>query len=556
VTRFPALAGLSARLSPFLNPWVWCWAAVALAFGAALSWGPLENVPHVQDEVVYDFQARLLSQGKLWEAERLPRAVHHYEFVINADGRRFGVFPNGWPAVLALGKVLHADFLVSPLLLAACVVLGARLSHHVGGRRAAFLSAPLLALCPGLVVQSASRMSHTLCAALVLVVANVVFTTAPSRRSSLLAGTAMGWLLLTRPLDAVIVAVVFGVVIARRGVMRSYAPALAPVVAALILVGTQNALLTGDPLFFPQTLWFARNEPATLGEGTRYTAECNRLGFGRGHGCFSLYGVMDHSVRRGAEFSAINLQLVGRLWFGFWPLGLLALVPLARPALRGFTAIVLCLWLGLVLAYSGYWYHGACFGPRFYHSACALLVVCLALGLSELLSVLRAPALLGLLPLLAYLERFNQLLPELRGYWGVDGRLQGIERRWDRGPVLFLVAYGGGRGRVWHSLPNTAEGMLPYVATLRRGMWIERSTPLVEFAEYQPSLQDELVKQAGGRKVYLLVLHDSRREDYLVPLEDVPPPGLQVTSLTVPQRLPFYSEPLEKREPVQAYYAR
>ncbi len=526
-----------------------------MVLSASLSLGPLEGVPHVQDEVVYDFQARLLSQGRLWESERAPRAAHHYEFVINADGKRFGVFPNGWPAVLALGKLVRGDFLVAPLLLAGCVLMGSRLALHIGGRRAAFLAAPLLALCPALVLQGASRLSHTLCSALVLAITFVIFTQEPSRRSSLVVGAALGWLILTRPLDAVVVSIVFGVVLLRRGVLREFSFALFPVGLALVLFGVQNALLTGDPLLFPQTLWFGRNEPATVGAGWRYTAECNQLGFGPGHGCFPIKGEVDHSLRRAADFSALNLQLVGRLWFGFWPLGLFAFVPLLHASLRGFAAVALSVWLALLVGYSTYWYHGACFGPRFYHSACALSIVCLALGLAELTRRLRAPALIGLIPLFAYLERFNQLLPELRGYWGVDGRLQGIEQRWDRGPALFLVAYGGGRARVWHSLPNTAEGMLPYVATLRRGMWVERSTKAIRFAEYQPALQEELVRRAEGRRVYLLVMHDSRREDYIVPLEKLPPPGEQVSTLKVPQELPFYSEPFEGREPVQAYYA-
>jgi hypothetical protein len=433
--------------------------------------------------------------------------------------------------------------------------MGSRLAAHLAGRRAGFLAAPLLALCPALVVQGASRMSHTLCAALVLLITSELFTKEPSRRSSLVVGAALGWLMLTRPLDAVLVSLVFGVVLLRRGVLRQYAFAALPIALALFLVGLQNWWLTGDPLLFPQTLWFSRNEPATAGGAWRYTAECNRLGFGPGHGCFPVDGEVDHSLSRGAKFAAINLRLVGLLWFGFWPLGLLALVPLLCASLRGFTAVALSLFLALVVGYSAYWYHGACFGPRFYHSACALVILCVALGLSELTRRIRAPALLGLLPLLAYLERMNQLLPELRSYWGVDGRLQGIEQRWDRGPALFLVAYGGARARVWHSLPNTAEGMLPYVATLRRGMWIERSTPSIEFAEYQPALRDELVKRASGREVYLLVLHDSRREDYLVPLSRLPDPGPQVTSLPVPEDLPFYPEPFEGGEPVQAYYA-
>ncbi|HEV8245135.1 MAG TPA: hypothetical protein VGP93_05180, partial [Polyangiaceae bacterium] len=64
----------------------------------------------------------------------------------------------------------------------------------------------------------------------------------------------------------------------------------------------------------------------------------------------------------------------------------------------------------------------------------------------------------------------------------------------------------------------------------------------------------ELLRQEQGRKAYLLVLHDHRKLDYLVPLERLPVSVPQVKSLPVPQQVPFLFEPRADGEPAQKYY--
>ena len=80
------------------SQWIWlAWAAVGVSIASAISLFALDGIPHVQDEVAYQLQARLLTELRLWELERLPRAAYPFEFVINEAGRRYGIFPNGWP---------------------------------------------------------------------------------------------------------------------------------------------------------------------------------------------------------------------------------------------------------------------------------------------------------------------------------------------------------------------------------------------------------------------------------------------------------------------------
>jgi hypothetical protein len=552
--RFPALAAFARRLSAYLRVWVLGWALLGVIVAAALALGPLEGVPHAQDEVVYQLQARLLSEGKLWEEELRPRAAFHYEFVINADGRRYGIFPNGWPAVLAIGVLLGASWLVNPLLHGLTVLAGAWLARRASGRAAAFLAAPLLATCPALVVQAASRMSHTLCALLALVATAVVLTGEARRSRVLAAGAAIAWVWFTRPLDGlVLTAVLTAVAIATRrvAVLRW---ALVPVMLGVGLVLLQNLAYEGSPLRFPQTVWFARGEPPHPDTVWRYTELCNTLGWGPGHGCMPIWSVLDHSFERGLNHSWLNLQLAGSLWYGVAPLGLLSAGAWLERSLRPLALSVLALIAALAFAYTAYWYHGACYGPRFLHSAAPLAVVLLAGGLAALAARAHVPAALGLLALLTFAERMPAVVRELEGYWGVDGRLRQLEQRWDRGPALLFVAYGGLRENVWQTLPNTSEPYISYPATLRRGMWFDHRGPLLVYAEHQPRLVEEVQRRFPGRAPYLLVLHDQRRLDYLVPLTSLPADPRQVTELTVPQSPTFLRRPLPGAIPIGKYY--
>jgi hypothetical protein len=62
-----------------------------------------ENVPHLEDEIAYVWQARLLAEGKL----SIPSPPHEKSFlvpfVVDYNGQRFGKYPPGWPLALAAG---------------------------------------------------------------------------------------------------------------------------------------------------------------------------------------------------------------------------------------------------------------------------------------------------------------------------------------------------------------------------------------------------------------------------------------------------------------------
>jgi len=524
--------------SPGPWPWILTWALLGLLVAAWLARVPLQGIAHVQDEIVYQLQARILSEGHLWEAARLPRAAHVFSFVWNEapsaafpQGRRFGIFPNGWPAVLALGTRLGLPWLVNPLLHGLLVVVGAALAWRGGGRRAAWLAAPLLALSPGLLLQAGSRMSHPLCA-LLAAVALLLLLRGPSRGHALGLGAALGLLLLTRPMDALAIGGVLGLAALVRGEVRGWLLALAPIALAVGLALLQNRLYTGSATTFAQDAWFATGEPPFADPRFRFAAGCNALGFGPSHGCSPTFGTLGHTLGKGLYGAWHDLHLAAQLWIGAWPALLLALAAALEPRARRLLALAAAGWFALAAGYSLYWYAGPCLGGRFHHAAAPAVLAATACGLAALSRRLRLSAATGLLlvPLTGW--RMARALPELPGYWGVDDRLATLEAGWTQGPALMLVAYSA-PFQVHTPLPETAGSTMNISAIERRGDWIERRGGPLVYAEYQPALVQTLQAAHPDLPTWLLVLGAEPSQDRVLPLPPVEEPQLADLPLPV-----------------------
>jgi hypothetical protein len=513
----PEAAAVGGGPASVPTAWILFWVMVGVLLSLGLALGPFEGIPHVNDEVVYQLQARILSEGHLWEGARLPRGAFPHDFITNLEGRRYGVFPNGWPAVLALGTLVGAPWLVNPLLHGLTVWFGARLTRALAGPDAAWLAAPLVAVAPALVLQGGSRMAHTLCAALA-VGAAALFVSGPRPGRALWLGAALGLLLTARPVDALIVGSVLGGWALLRGELRGWLPVLAGVAGGVVLVLLQNHLYEGDWRVFPQHAWFALDEPAYPSPEFRYTATCNQLGFGKERGCMPTLGSMGHTLGKGLESARFNARLALTLWFGLAPVGLLALGAAVHAGGRRLLGLGAAIWLGVAAVYALYWYGGVCLGPRFHHVAAPLMVCALASGAVAVQQRLRLPRVAGLTLLLPLGFTLAQALPELPGYWGVDDRLETLEADWDQGPALMLVAYGPDYLEPVDYTVTTGGGIGRMSAVQRRAMWLERRGGELVYAEYQPALVEATRATAPGLPAFLLVLTSDPALDRVLPL--------------------------------------
>jgi 4-amino-4-deoxy-L-arabinose transferase-like glycosyltransferase len=346
--------------------------ALAFLVTAAVAYFAFERLPHLEDEVAYLFQAKTMALGRLTVPSPARPEAFWTPFVLEYRGQRFGKYPPGWPAVLALGELAHVAWLVNPLLAALSLYLVYRLGRTLYDGRTGLLAAALGLTSPLFLVLSGSFLSHLASLTWLLLFSLWFIWTAQgrSRWYALGAGLALGLAFLTRSLTATAYALPF-VVYSLVQVVRRRQPhwphylivALAGGAVAALLPAYQWAV-TGDPWLNPYVLWWPYD----------------RIGFGPGIG--AMPG--GHSPR----FAWINLKqdlsraatdLLG------WPA--LSWVPLVlglalRPR-RAKDWALLAPFACLVVAYLFYWIGSPArlWGPRYYFEGFAGLWLLAAMGL-------------------------------------------------------------------------------------------------------------------------------------------------------------------------------
>lgn len=354
-------------------------AAAALGLYAVVAQLVLSGRPLLIDEIIQVWQARVLAGGRLWlplpELPEFTSAMH----LVDHEGRRFGQFPMGGPAMLALGSLVRAEWLVGPVFGAASAALAWQLFRRIEPRPGVALGAALvLALAPFTVFMSGSHMNHvtTLTWLLVAMVglAGATGSDRPRLRHGLLAGLGLGMAATIRPVDAAAFALPAGLWLAHQA-WRTRSPAafLASGVGVALPLGlllAANAATTGDPLRFAYTvLW-----------GTSHD-----LGF---HA--TPWGEV-HSPLRGLEL--INLYLL-RLQQSFLELPVPSLLPagLALVLARGVSAFdrYLLASAGLLGGlYFAYWHDGFFLGPRFLYPLGPMLALWTARALPAATAAVR-----------------------------------------------------------------------------------------------------------------------------------------------------------------------
>jgi 4-amino-4-deoxy-L-arabinose transferase-like glycosyltransferase len=379
-------AGAAARLADRLAAWrpmlPWIASAWTLCVSVLLGWLVFERVPHVPDEVAYWFQAKYFSAGRLYLPAPPDPAAFELPHTLVDGGRWYGIFPPGWPAVLALGMWLGAPWVVNPLLGAAAILLLHRLAASLYSRRVADITAVIVAASPMFLLMSAGLMSHPL--SLVLGLLAVLGWRRGVQEHSpgwaLSGGLALGGLVLTRPLEGAVITVVLAAWSAVGLVGRARPRRLAGFLIVAIATGAAtlpyNGALTGRFLYDPITKYF---------DG-RYYPGSNRLGFGSDVGNTGWRNDLQpgHSPVEAVLNGQRNGYLLNLELFG-WTCGSLAAV--AALVLFGrwsrVDAFVASIAAGIVGGLALYWYGGADFGARYWYQLVAPVAMLSARGIES-----------------------------------------------------------------------------------------------------------------------------------------------------------------------------
>lgn len=380
---------------PAATPWVL--AGVTFIASALLAWFAFERVPHVEDEVAFMFQARTFTAGLLGvpaPVEAAQAALEYYLLEIRGD-QWIAVTAPGWPAVLALGVLIGAPWLINPLLAGLAVLLAHGVARPIVGPARADLVCLLFATSPWLLGLSATLMTHSLCLVLMLLAwwLLVRIPEASGLRAAgiaLCAGLALGGLFTTRPLDGVIVGILSGSWLLWRFGLRSHWSTIAAYIAGCIATGllylTYNWAVTGDPLVAPLADYLARS----WGGGS------NAIGFGLDIGPPDDWGRLDtysgHSPLEGVtntlgNLSSLDFELSGWRIGSLAPIWALLLWARLREFDRAMLVVVAC----VIGAHFFFWFAGNFYaGPRYWFSAFFALTVLAASGIATLSGRLRA----------------------------------------------------------------------------------------------------------------------------------------------------------------------
>jgi hypothetical protein len=346
----------------------------ALLATAAVAVLAFERLPHLEDEVAYLFQAKTLALGRLTVPSPEPEEAFWTPFVLDYQGRRFGKYSPGWPAVLAIGILLRLPWLVNPVLAALCLYLVYRLGRDLYDETTGLLAAALGLVSPLFLILGGSFLSHLASLFWLLLFSLWFFWTARGRHwaYALGAGLALGVALLTRPLTAVAYALPFVVYSLAQVVRRRQAhwPHYLLVAAgggalAALLPAYQWAV-TGDPWLNPYVLWWPYD----------------RLGFGPGIGAMpGGHSPYYAGINLKQDLSRAATDVLG--WPGLSWLPLLPGLALAPRRRRDWALLapLAC----LVVAYIFYWIGSPSrlWGPRYYFEGFAGLWLLAAVGLRK-----------------------------------------------------------------------------------------------------------------------------------------------------------------------------
>ncbi|NOT09023.1 MAG: hypothetical protein HOP28_12560 [Gemmatimonadales bacterium] len=363
--REGALTPLGGRIGHDWSRTVAVVAAAAFIAYLIVAREVFDGRPLLIDEIIQVFQGRTLAAGHLW----LPAAPHQEFFsslhLVEQDGRVYGQFPVGGPAMLALGTLAGAEWLVGPVSAAIAVIAFGGLIRRVEPRPLVALAALLLfALAPFMVFMSGSHMNHVTALACLTVgmlglVRSALGDTARFG-DGLLAGLGFGLAATIRPVDAAAFALPAGIWLLWRAVtLRRLAPLIGAgigVALPVVVLAWANLQTTGAPFRFGYSvLW----------------GQAHNLGF---H--ITPWGAA-HTPARGLELLSLYfLRLQTYLFESAAPSLIPAVAALwFTKRLAPFDRYLLMASGLLAVLYFAYWHDGFYLGPRFLFPLLPVLAV-------------------------------------------------------------------------------------------------------------------------------------------------------------------------------------
>lgn len=342
----------------------------------AVSWGAFGHRPLLVDSVVQLFQARIFAAGLLTAPAPPLEAFFATQHMIVEGGRWYSQYPPGHSALLALGVLAGAPWLVPVALSTGTALLLSAFARRAYGPSEARLTLLLVLLSPFFWFLGASHMNHVTALFFVSLALFLVSRWEHGTGGALLlpAGLALGGAFLTRPLDAVAAGAVLAILVVRAAAARGRLASLAWAAAGLAIpVGgflLYNLATTGDPV----TPGYLRLWGASHGLGFHATPWGDA-----------------HTALAGLRNELVDLSLLAAFLFetplpGLIPAGVLFAAGWSGHRWDG---RLLAAFLAVPAAYLFYWHRDAFLGPRYLYGGLAFLIPLTSRSIVELYRRLR-----------------------------------------------------------------------------------------------------------------------------------------------------------------------
>lgn len=292
-------------------------AFAAFFLSAVISGRVYERLPHLEDEFAYWYQAKIFARGQLVIETPQPAQAYWQVFVKDHNGVRFAKYTPGWAMLLALGLNLGQAWVINAFFAMLAAPLVWQLGRQLFNRDVGLMAAGLTVFSPMSLLLNGSLMGHaaTFFFTMLFLLAYRQIEKTHRRRWGIIAGLALGWVAILRPMTAVGIALPFGFwsvlrlldAVMARQLRRALWPLLAGSLIMLLIMSIipiHNAAATGDP---SQNLY-------------TYIWKYDRPGFGACCGRDPVYG---HTLNKAIWHARYDLSLTAADVFG-WQIGALS----------------------------------------------------------------------------------------------------------------------------------------------------------------------------------------------------------------------------------------
>ncbi len=357
-------------------PWpvVLC-ALLVFLFTNLMSYFIFDHIPHINDEIVYLFQAQIFLSGKLYYASPCGKEFFDFTHMIN-NGNWYGQYPFGYPLLLVLGVLLNAPWIVNPLFAAFSIIIFFFLGKEIYDEKTGIIAAALGTVSIWFLLMSSTMMSHTSCMFFTSVFLLFLFRSLknPSLTNGMMAGLGLGMAFLIRPYTAFFISLPFLIFYAFRLLKNLRKNLKNGAAFTFILILSISSLLFYNYLTNGNLLTFGYE-----------------ISHGKAHGIgFAKTGYTDipHTIFLGFTQVFNYIGSLNKYLFG-WPLSsFLALVPLffltkINPDNRKKDLLLASGFFSLLISLFFFWGTYILIGARMIFEALPLLILLSARGLAE-----------------------------------------------------------------------------------------------------------------------------------------------------------------------------